>query len=108
MSRLRVRNKQFVRLYLLKYETTRSMAQLLPTLQKYIDLRQRLAGKIHTNNSLQSSDDMLDASDRPLSPRDLTKSASTGSKAKEESSRDMARQISLLSEEALRASQEKV
>ena len=87
---------------------TGCVAQMLPTLQKYIELRRRLAGKIYTDDSLRPGEDMIDAPSAPASPWDFAKLALTVGKAKAESSRDMAQKIALLSEEILRASQEKV
>jgi hypothetical protein len=84
------------------------VAHILPALQKYIELRRRLAGRSHTDNSLLPDEDMIDAPSTPASTWNFTKPAVTVGKAKVESSRDMAQQIALFSEEILRASQEKV
>jgi hypothetical protein len=84
------------------------LAQILPTLQKYIELRRRLAAKSHANDPLQPGAALNPIPAAPSSSKNTTKSSIAIGKAKVESSRDMAQQIALLSEEILRASQEKV
>jgi len=73
------------------------VAQILPALHKYIELRRRLAGS--TGDLLQPSED--------TSPPTTGFTQPSG-KGKAETSKDMAQQIALLTEEILRASQEKV
>jgi hypothetical protein len=84
------------------------VAHILPTLQKYIELRSRLAGENYTDDSLQPGGDTIDPTFAPTHTRNFTKPPITIGKGKAESSRDMAQQIALLSEEILRTSQEKV
>ena len=73
----------------------------MPTLQRYIELRSRLAGKSFPGDSLQPGEDADPT-------RTSTKPSMPTGKARAESSKDMAQQIALLSEEILRTSQEKV
>ena len=80
------------------------LSLILPTLQKYIELRRRLAGKSHTHDTLHPPEDIGDTISTPTKPFATTRPSV---KVKLES-RDMAQQIALLAEELLRASQEKV